>query len=117
MEGLESMKYIGTANTGIALYERPGDDLVYGGARLSSIEYGFRDGRLAMITLKVNSLLHYLLMKGEAFRRYGEGDKLAGRTDSCAWKGDSMEISLISDFVISLTGAKGQGSLAMRSLK
>ena len=95
------MKYIGTDSAGIALYERPGDDLVYGGAGLSSIEYGFRNGRLAMVTLKVNSLLHYLLMKEEAFRRYGEGEELAGRTDSYVWKGDSTEMSLVSDFVIS----------------
>lgn len=101
MEGLQPMKYIGTDTAGIALYERPGDDHVYGGARVNSIEYGFKNGRLAMVTLKVNSLLHYLLMKEEAFRRYGEGEELAGRTDSYVWKGAATEISLISDFVIS----------------
>ncbi|MBP1747684.1 MAG: hypothetical protein H6Q52_223 [Deltaproteobacteria bacterium] len=98
---LESLKYVGTDSAGMSLYERAGDELFFGRARLAAIEYGFENGRLAAVSLKVDSLLQYLLMKEEAFRRYGRGEELPGGEDSYVWNGDNTKISLISNFVVS----------------
>lgn len=97
-EDLGSMTYVRTDCAGDALYEKQGGAPHYGRARLAAIEYGFRDGRLTGVTLRVNSLFQYLLMKEEARKRYGEGDELAGRKDSYVWSGENTRILLVSRF-------------------
>lgn len=99
-EAAGSMRYVGTESGDILLYERSndGDELYFGQARLIAVQYGFKDGRLATVTLRVNSLLQYLLMKEEAVRRYGKGQEMAERKDSYAWNGEHTQILLVADF-------------------
>lgn len=97
-EELGTMRYVRTDCAGNALYEKQGEVPHWGRARLTAIEYGFREGRLAGVTLRVNSLFQYLLMKEEALKRYGEGGEVAGRKDSYAWNGENTSISLTSRF-------------------
>lgn len=98
---IEYLRYKDTDSAGMSIYVKPDHEPFFGQARLTSVEYGFIDGRLASVTLRVDSLLQYLLMKEEAFRLYGKGIELAGREGSYVWTGDNTEISLISNFVIS----------------
>jgi len=58
----------------------------------------FRDGRLTGVTFKVNSMLQYLLMKDEAFRRYGTGEPIAGEKDSYTWNAENTRITLTNRF-------------------
>ncbi len=97
-EALEPVRYVGTDNDGILLYERAGDEPYFGRARLVAIQYGFKDGRLATGTLKVDSLLQYLLMKEEALRRYGRGRELTKMKDGYVWNGERTQISLVGNF-------------------
>ena len=92
IDAFESMRYVGTKVPVCRCTRRPAMRSYFGRARLSAIEYGFKDGRLAAVTLKVNSLLQYLLMKEEAFGRYGKGEEMAGRKDSYVWNGENTQI-------------------------
>ena len=97
-ENLGSMTHVGTDCAGNVTYRRQGETADFGRARLAAIEYGFRDGRLAGVTLRVDSLFQYLLMKDEAIRRYGEGEEISGQRDSYVWSGENTYISLVSHF-------------------
>jgi hypothetical protein len=97
-ESLGAMVYAGKDDAGNQLYQRAGAEQHFGSARVSAIEYAFRDGRLAGITFKVNSMLQYLLMKDEAIRRYGKGEPIAGEKDSYAWNGENTRITLTNRF-------------------
>jgi hypothetical protein len=97
-EGLGPMVYAGKDDAGNELYETTGAGYNYGSARVAAVEYVFRDGRLVGVTFKVNSMLQYLLMKEEAFRRYGEGEPIAGEKDSYAWNVENTRIMLANRF-------------------
>ena len=92
------MRQIGTDSEGFSLYERPGDEMSFGPARVVAILYGFKDGKLATVTLKVNSLLQHLLMKEEALRRYGKGEELGEGKGGYIWSGGRTQIALVGHF-------------------
>lgn len=97
-ESLGPMVYAGKDDAGNELYETTGAEHHYGSARVKAVEYVFRGGRLVGVTFKVNSMLHYLLLKDEAFRRYGMGEPIAGEKDSYAWNGENTRITLTNRF-------------------
>ena len=97
-EDFGPMKYVGTDDAGNVSYEMPGDVNYFGRARLAAVEYVFKNGRLAAVNLKVDSLLQYLLMQDEAVKRYGKGEEIAGQKDSYAWSGVNTRISLVGHF-------------------
>jgi hypothetical protein len=97
-EDLGPLKYIGRDESGNVLYEKPGDAGYYGRARVSGIEYGFRNERLAIAIFKVDSLLQYLLLKDEAIKRYGKGEDIPGAKDSYTWNRENTTISLVGHF-------------------
>jgi hypothetical protein len=97
-EDLGLMKYVGTDDAGNLLYEKPGDVPCFGRARLAAVEYGFKNGRLAVVTLKVDSLLQYLLLQDETVKRYGHGEEIAGQKESYTWSGANTRISLVGHF-------------------
>jgi len=103
LDRLSSMEYIGRQNDepDTELYRRSGDDLSYGKARLTAVEYGFTNGRLSVVTLRVNSLLHYLLMKEEAIRRFGPGKEADPRAERYVWEGERTTVRLKSAFDMS----------------
>ncbi len=103
VESIASIEYIGRQKDAphISLYRRAGDNLFYGKARLKSIDYGFERGLLTTVTLRVNSLLHYVLMKEEAFSRFGKGKDVDLFSERFAWIGERTTIMLISGFDMS----------------
>ena len=92
------MVYAGKDDAGNELYETTGAEHHYGSAHVAAVEYVFSDGRLVEVTFKVNSMLQYLLMKDEAFRRYGKGEPVAGEKDSYTWNGENTRITLTNRF-------------------
>jgi len=103
LESVASMEYIGKQKDApaILLYRRAGDNLFYGKARLKSIDYGFEGGLLTTVTLRVNSLLQYLLMKEEAFSRFGKGKDVDPFSERFAWEGERTTRMLVSAFDMS----------------
>lgn len=97
-EDLGQVKYVGTDDAGNMLYERPGDIPSFGRARLAAIEYGFINGRLAFVTLRVDSLLQCLLVQDETVKRYGKGQEIAGQNDGYVWNGADTHIALVGHF-------------------
>ena len=97
------MQQVGTQKDapGTSLYRRAGDDLTFGRARLTAVEYGFAAGRLTAVTLKVDSLLHYIFLKEEAFKRFGKGREMDPRAERFIWEGARTTIRLISAFDLS----------------
>jgi hypothetical protein len=100
---LTGMEYVGPEKTApdTLLYRRAGDDLSFGRARLKAIEYGFTANKFTVVILKVDSLLQYLLMKEEAFQRFGKGEELDPRAERFVWEGGATTIRLISAFDLS----------------
>lgn len=98
-----SMEYLGTRKKtpDTMVYRRAQDDPVFGRARLKAIEYGFTRGRLTVVTLKVDSLLQYLLMKEEVLRRYGPGREEDPRAERFRWEGERTGMRLVSAFDMS----------------
>jgi hypothetical protein len=98
-----SMEYAGTLkeHPDTTVYRRAQDDLIFGRARLKTIEYGFTNGRLTVVTLKVDSLLQYLLMKEEALKRFGPGREGDARAESLKWESDRTSTRLVSAFEVS----------------
>jgi hypothetical protein len=103
LDGLSSMEYVGRQNDepDTELYRRSGDDLTFGKARLTAVEYGFTNGQLSMVTLRVNSLLQYLLMKEEAIRRFGPGKEADPHAERYIWEGERTTVRLKSAFDMS----------------
>jgi len=103
LDRLGSLEYVGRHNDepDVALYRRSGDELTFGKARLTAIEYGFANGRLSVVTLRVNSLLHYLFMKEEAIRRFGPGKAADPHAEGYVWEGEQTTVRLKSAFDIS----------------
>ena len=97
------MEYVGTRkeNAGTAMYRRAQDSRVFGKARLKAVEYGFGDGKLTVVMLKVDSLIEYLHMKEEALKRFGPGREVSPRSERHMWEGDRTIIRLVSAFDLS----------------
>jgi hypothetical protein len=98
-----SMEYAGTrgGTPDTVVYRRTGGGLMFGAAHLKAIEYGFTVGKLTVVTLKVDSLLQYLLMKEEALRRFGPGREADPRAERFIWEGGRTTIRLVSAFDMS----------------
>lgn len=103
LDRLSSMEYAGRQSDepDTELYRRSGDDLTFGKARLTAVEYGFAHGQLSVVTLRVNSLLHYLLMKEEAIRRFGPGKEADPHAERYIWEGERTPVRLKSAFDMS----------------
>ena len=97
-EDLGNMKYVGRDSSGMVLFEKDGGEDHFGKAKIAGIEYGFRDGRLAAVRVRVDSLLQYLLVKDEAAKRYGAGGKMPGGEEDYVWYGEETEITLVGRF-------------------
>jgi len=103
LKGLASMEYAGRQKDGAdtPLYRRAGEDLTFGRARLTAVEYGFTNGLLSVVILRVNSLLQYLLMKEEAVRRFGQGKEVDPYSERYNWDGERTTVRLTSAFDMS----------------
>ncbi len=98
MEQMGALTYVGRDETGDMLYEKPLAAAHFGRARLAGIAYGFKNGRLALVTLKVDSMLQYLLLKDEAMKRYGNGEQVPGERYSYTWNAGNTRITLLGRF-------------------
>lgn len=98
MEQMGPLKYAGQDKAGSTLYEKPADTARFGPARLAGIEYGFKNGHLASVTIKVDSMLDYLLLKDEAEKRYGNGEQVPGEKYSYTWSVQNTRITLVGRF-------------------
>lgn len=103
LESVASMEYIGRqkGEPDVLLYRRAGENLFYGRARLTSIDYGFDRRLLTTVTLRVNSLLQYLLMKEEALSRFGKGKEADAFSERFIWEGERTTIRMVSAFDMS----------------
>lgn len=95
---LGQMRYVGKDASGTILFERQGEESHFGKAKIASIDYGFKDGRLTAVRIKVDSLLQYLLLNEEATKRYGAGVEMPGKKGSYFWRGEQTEITLVGNF-------------------
>lgn len=103
LDRLSSMEHVGRQDDepDTELYRRGGDDLTFGKARLTAVEYGFTNGQLSVVTLRVNSLLQYLLMKEEAIRRFGPSKEADPHAERYIWEGERTTVRLKSAFDMS----------------
>jgi hypothetical protein len=84
-----------------ALYERKGDDLKIGSAKLKKIQYIFSDGKLSGIGIKTQGENNYNRLKESVFDKFGKGkepksDDRMGAQDF-RWRGKLTNMILVYD--------------------
>ena len=72
IKGLEKIQD-GEGKDGIVEYRREKEDLKFGQATLSSINYAFWRDQLYMLTIRTQGSSNYTALRGEVFRQFGKG--------------------------------------------
>jgi hypothetical protein len=103
ISALKGMKVAGVrpGSPDTKIYKRDGERLRFGKVELKSVEYQFFKGKFQAVTLKVKDLAHYVALKREAFKRFGEGRDLSPLAERYFWDGPTSRVHLISAFDIS----------------
>jgi hypothetical protein len=74
-------------------YKRNDDSMKIGGAELSSVSYGFKDGKFVMVIIRTEPGFNSALI--DAFKeQFGSGKKANRYIDNYIWDGDKTKINL-----------------------
>lgn len=92
---LTDFSYLYDENDGRKIYHRNGDEMIIGGAKLSSIGYFFCDGKFHSVGVAVSGYNNWEALKDACFTRYGEGRRITD--DSFKWIGTKSFINLRYD--------------------
>jgi hypothetical protein len=79
---------------GIEIYTRKGDELKFGDAKLSGIQYGFWKGKLADARITVKGKENWHALMNSAFAKYGKGNQADPNIEKYAWFGPVTAIGL-----------------------
>ncbi len=93
---LKGMTKLGTDPSygGIEIYIRKGDELKFGDAKLSGIQYGFWKGKLADVRITTKGNANWSSLKNSAFAKYGKGNQADPKVEQYAWFGPVSAIGL-----------------------
>jgi hypothetical protein len=96
---LEGMNHLGTDPSfgGIEIYIRKSDELKFGNAKLSGIQYGFWKGKLSDVRITVHGKADWEALKKATFAKYGKGEKANSKIEKYAWFGNVTAIGLEYD--------------------
>jgi hypothetical protein len=86
----------------IDIYTKEGDKLMFGKARLASIEYGFSNGRLCEVTVIATGVRNWNSFRQAVLAKYGRGVRVSGSSpegrenlDWYEWWGKTSEMELL----------------------
>ena len=79
---------------GIAEYQRQSENLTFGQAELSSINYTFWRDRLYMLTIGTRGRSNFLALRGEVFRQFGRGFRTGPALERYLWTEGPNDIML-----------------------
>jgi hypothetical protein len=93
---LKGMSKLGTDPSfgGIDIYIRKGEELKFGDAKLSGIQYGFWKGKFADVRITVKGKENWPVLKNAVFAKYGKGNQADPNVEKYAWFGTVSAIGL-----------------------
>lgn len=94
---------------GVAEYRQKKEDLIFGQAELSSINYAFWRDRLYMLTILTKGHSNYMALRGEVFRQFGRGYRKNPARERYLWTDGP------NDMMLQYTADGQQGLLWLRS--
>ena len=94
---LKDMVFVMATGKNVKRYQRKGDELTIGKAKLDSIQYEFRNGRFCLVEIEFQGVENFNLVKETMFETYGKGRKMADNTESYFWEGEKTDIIMIFD--------------------
>ena len=106
--GLELLSERGAEGTRI--YVRPSEPLVYGGARLDGVTYGFHEGELYFVALLTSGRANADALLAALVDAYGTGTPVPGSDAEFLWQGAKVRLHFRRD------PATGMGMVGLTSL-
>ena len=79
---------------GVAEYQRKKENLTFGQAELSSINYAFWRDQLYMLTIGTEGRSNFLALRGEVFRQFGRGLRTDPALERYLWTEGPTDIML-----------------------
>lgn len=94
IKSLDNMTHVGTDASygGIEIYERVGDSLEVGGAKLKSVQYGFWQDRFSNAIMSVEGQVNWEALKDALFMKFGKGYQSNEYIERFVWFGDKTGI-------------------------
>ncbi|MFA7328974.1 MAG: hypothetical protein WC081_05675 [Candidatus Ratteibacteria bacterium] len=110
---LSGMKYLRTDPTsgGIRQYTKKNDDLMIGGAKIESIEYGFWQGKFCSVFIRTKGPTNFTNLREATFEKFGEGFQDNKYIKNYGW------FPKITKMVLGYDDASERGYLLMLSLE
>ena len=92
---LKDMVFVMAFDKDAKRYERKGDELKIGKAKLDYIHYEFRKGKFCLAEMWFHGIENFNHAKEALFETYGEGRNMSEKTESYLWEGEKTDIMLI----------------------
>ncbi|MCB2185637.1 MAG: hypothetical protein KQJ78_04425 [Deltaproteobacteria bacterium] len=98
----------GQVPEGFALYTKPGEVMDIGGAALTNLEYGFWNGRFALVRISFRGQANYQKLQKAAFKHFGKGrSRKNPKGQEFCWWGDKTLMILFFPGAAQAPGAPG----------
>ncbi len=94
---LKDMVFVMTIDQNAKRYERKGDELRIGKAKLDYIQYEFRNGKFYLVEMWFEGIENFNYIKETIFEKYGRGRIMSEKTESYLWEGEKTEMIMIFD--------------------
>jgi hypothetical protein len=94
---LKDMVFAMATDKDVKRYERKGDELKIGKAKLDYIQYEFRKGRFYLVEMWFQGIENFNHVKETMFETYGKGRIMPEKTESYFWEGEKTEMIMIFD--------------------
>ena len=94
---LKDMVLVMTIDKDAKRYERKGDELKIGKAKLDYIHYEFRKGKFYLVEMWFQGIENFNHVKETIFEKYGKGRIMSEKTESYFWEGEKTDMIMIFD--------------------
>ena len=94
---LKDMVFVMTIDKNSKRYERKGDELKMGKAKLDYIQYEFRKGKFYLVEMWFQGIENFNHVKETMFEKYGKGQIMSEKTESYFWEGEKTDMIMVYD--------------------
>jgi hypothetical protein len=94
---LKDMVFIDAIYKDMKRYERRGDELKIGKAKLDYIQYEFRKGRFYLVEMWFQGIENFNHVKETMFEIFGKGRSMSEKTEGYFWEGEKTDMIMIYD--------------------
>jgi hypothetical protein len=94
---LKDMVFVMTIDKNAKRYERKGDELKMGKAKLDYIQYEFQKGKFYLVEMWFQGIENFNHVKETMFEKYGKGRIISEKTESYFWEGEKTDMIMVFD--------------------